>query len=180
MAMEYVEGETLKNLVTRQGPFPEKLIRYLLIHACRGLQYAHERDIVHRDIKSSNMMLTRDKILKIMDFGLAKFIRECTNQHTAAIGTPYYISPEQIIGDSLDCRSDLYSLGITIFEISTGRVPFHKGDLSYHHLHSTPPSPNTLNPTISENLNDLILTLLKKDPEDRFQSAADVIRSVDV
>ena len=178
MAMEYVEGETLKNLVTRQGPFPEKLVRYLAVHACRGLQYAHEREIVHRDIKSGNMMLTREKVLKIMDFGLAKFLTECQSQHTRAIGTPYYMSPEQIVGKQLDFRSDLYSLGVTVFEVATGRVPFYKGDLSYHHLHTPPPKAREINSALSEDINAVIEKLLQKNPDDRYQSAAHVIRAL--
>lgn len=178
MAMELVHGETLKSLVTRSGPFHEKLIRFILVHTCRGLAYAHSQGIVHRDIKSGNMMLTRDKTLKLMDFGLAKFIEEYQSQHTKAIGTPFYMSPEQILGKGLDHRSDLYSLGVTLFECATGTVPFYKGELSYHHLHSEPSSPRSLNPNLSETLDKIILKLLQKDPNDRFQSALDVLKAL--
>lgn len=178
MAMELVHGETLKSLVTRSGPFHEKLIRFILVHTCRGLAYAHSQGIVHRDIKSGNMMLTRDKTLKLMDFGLAKFIEEYQSQHTKAIGTPFYMSPEQILGKGLDHRSDLYSLGVTLFECATGTVPFYKGELSYHHLHSEPSSPRSLNPNLSETLDEIILKLLQKDPNNRFQSANDVLKAL--
>ncbi len=178
MAMELVHGETLKSLITRSGPFHEKLIRFILVHSCRGLAYAHQQTVVHRDIKSGNMMLTKDKTLKIMDFGLAKFLEEYQSQHTKAIGTPFYMSPEQILGRDLDHRSDLYSLGVTLFECATGTVPFFKGELSYHHLHTPPPSPRSLNPNLSPTMERVILTLLEKDPNKRFQSANDILKSL--
>jgi serine/threonine-protein kinase len=175
MAMEYVEGQTLKSLVTRQGAFPEKLIRYIIIHACRGLQYAHDRGLVHRDVKPGNMMLTPERALKIMDFGLAKFLEDAQAAHTRAIGTPYYMSPEQIVGKDLDGRSDLYSLGVSMFECATAKVPFAKGDLTYHHLHTPPPAAGDVNPTISKELSDLILRCMSKKPDDRFTSANELM-----
>ncbi len=105
--------------------------RYILNNSCKALHYAHSKGLVHRDIKSGNVMITRDKTLKIMDFGLAKFLREYQNNHTQQVGTPFYMSPEQIIGKDIDFRSDLYSLGCMLFECATGTVPFFKGDLSF-------------------------------------------------
>ena len=178
MAMEYVEGQTLKSLVNRQGAFPEKLIRYILVHACRGLQYAHDQGLVHRDVKPGNIMLTRDRALKIMDFGLAKFLEDAQANHTRAIGTPYYMSPEQIVGKDLDGRSDVYSLGVSMFECATSKVPFAKGDLSYHHLHTDPPKIHDVNPKISVELSNIILRCMAKKPEDRFASANDLMAAV--
>ena len=178
MAMEYVEGQTLKSLVNRQGAFPEKLVRYILVHACRGLQYAHERGLVHRDVKPGNMMLTRDRALKIMDFGLAKFLEDAPASHTRAIGTPYYMSPEQIVGEDLDGRSDIYSLGVSMFECATSKVPFAKGDLSYHHLHTEPPRVQDVNPKISAELSNIILKCMAKKPEERFASATELMAAV--
>ena len=178
MAMEYVDGQNLKSLVSRQGAFPEKLTRYIFVHAARGLQYAHERGLVHRDIKPGNMMLTRDKALKIMDFGLAKFVEEAAANHTRAIGTPYYMSPEQILGKELDGRSDLYSLGVSMFECATGQVPFSKGDLSYHHLHTEPPRARDINPNVSEELSEIIFKCMAKEPKDRYASAEALVAAV--
>lgn len=175
MAMEYVEGQTLKALVNRQGAFPEKLIRYILVHACRGLQYAHDRGLVHRDIKPGNMMLTRDRALKIMDFGLAKFLEEAQANHTRAIGTPYYMSPEQILGQDLDGRTDIYSLGVSMFECATGKVPFAKGDLSYHHLNTPAPRVHEVNPKISPELSDIIYRCMSKKPDERFATANELM-----
>lgn len=178
MAMEFVEGTTLKELIKRKGALPEDQVRYILIHCCRALQYAHSKGIIHRDIKSGNVMITRDKALKIMDFGLAKFMREYQKDHTQQVGTPFYMSPEQIIGTNIDFRSDLYSLGCTIFECATGTVPFFKGDLSYHHVHTDPPSPRSINPGLSRELEKVILNLLEKDPDDRLQSAKEILQVI--
>ncbi|MFP4596957.1 MAG: protein kinase domain-containing protein [Persicimonas sp.] len=179
MAMEFVEGTTLKELVQRKGGLDEKKVRYVLIRCCRALHYAHSKGVIHRDIKSGNVMLTRDKALKIMDFGLAKFLREYQNNHTQQVGTPFYMSPEQIIGEEIDFRSDLYGLGCTIFECATGKVPFYKGDLSYHHLHTAPPRPRAMNPKLSSEMEEIILKLLEKDPDKRFQSAKQVLEEFD-
>ncbi len=179
MAMEFVEGTTLKQLVQRSGKMNGKKLRYVLVNCCRALHYAHSKGVIHRDIKSGNVMLTRDKALKIMDFGLAKFLREYQNNHTQQVGTPFYMSPEQIIGKDIDFRSDLYGLGCTLFECATGKVPFYKGDLSYHHLHTEPPRPRSMNPELSKEMEQIILKLLAKDPDERFQSAKELLESLD-
>jgi tetratricopeptide (TPR) repeat protein len=175
MAMEFVEGQTLKSLINRQGAFPEKLVRYIMVHVSKGLAYAHERGLVHRDVKPGNIMLTKDRTLKIMDFGLAKFVEEVNVNHTRAIGTPYYMSPEQISGKELDGRSDIYSLGVSIFECATGQVPFSKGDLPYHHLHTQPPDPCDVNPKISRELGDIILKCMEKEPARRFLNIQELL-----
>ena len=177
MAMEFVEGTTLKELIRRIGALPEDQVRYILNNSCKALHYAHSKGLVHRDIKSGNVMITRDKTLKIMDFGLAKFLREYQNNHTQQVGTPFYMSPEQVIGKDIDFRSDLYSLGCMLFECATGTVPFYKGDLSYHHLHTAPPAPRSINAAISPELEALILQLLEKNPDDRFQSAVEAAKA---
>lgn len=173
MAMEFVEGTTLKDLIRRTGALPDEQVRYILANSCRALHYAHSKGIIHRDIKSGNVMITRDKTLKVMDFGLAKFLREYQNNHTQQVGTPFYMSPEQIIGKDIDFRSDLYSLGCMLYECATGTVPFYKGDLSYHHLHTKPVPPRSINPVLSKELEGVILRLLAKSPDDRYQSAAE-------
>ncbi len=179
LAMEYIEGKTLKQIVSKEGPLPEKFILQILAHACRGLQYAHDRSVVHRDIKSGNIMLARtDRSLKILDFGLAKVLTETQNDHTQAIGTPFYMSPEQILGNELDHRSDLYSLGVTMFELATGTVPFFKGDLPYKHVHEEPPAPRSLNPAIGVALETIILKCMRKAPKDRYGSCNDIIKDI--
>lgn len=121
------------------------------------------------------MLAHEDRAVKIMDFGLAKVLTEVQKDHTQAIGTPFYMSPEQVLGSELDQRSDIYSLGVTLFEISTGTVPFFKGDLSYHHVHTDPPEPRSLNPSISRHLETIIIKAMQKNPDDRFSSCSEML-----
>lgn len=172
IAMEYVEGETLKEKIKRGVILEEDEVRQILVQGCKALEYAHDQDVIHRDIKSGNIMSKPDGTVKIMDFGLAKFLREYQQNHTQQVGTPYYMSPEQIIGENVDFRSDLYGLGCTAFECVTGRVPFKEGELAYHHVHTEPPSPSEFNEDLSDGLEAIILRLLQKDPDDRYESAS--------
>lgn len=175
MAMEYIDGKTLKQIVSQTGAFPTKFLVQIAMHACRGLQYAHDHAIIHRDVKSSNMMLAkRDKTLKILDLGLAKVVTEQDRNSTQAIGTPYYMSPEQVLGNEIDCRSDIYSLGVTLYELATGVLPFTKGDLAYKHIHELPPRPSTFNPEINPVVEEIILKMMQKKPDDRFASCNEV------
>lgn len=179
MAMEYVEGKNLKQLIQQVGPFPTKSLMHVTINACKGLQYAHDHGIIHRDVKSSNIMLTRtDKTIKLLDLGLAKILSEHDKGSTQAIGTPYYMSPEQVLGNEINARSDLYSLGVTLFELSTGVLPFLKGDLPYKHVHETPPRPSEFNPKIHPDIEAIILKLMQKQPEDRFDSCNELINAL--
>jgi serine/threonine protein kinase len=143
--------------------------------ACRGLDYAHGQGIVHRDIKTANLFATTDRVIKIMDFGLAKVLEEVRGATTLVSGTPYYMSPEQVLGQDVDHRSDLYSLGATLFELATGRVPFDAGEVAYHHRHTPAPDPRSLRPDLPDPLAELISRLLEKSPAARLQSAADVL-----
>ncbi len=174
IAMEYVEGRTLKEIVNQKGAIPEDYVRHVMIETCKALEYAHSQNVIHRDIKSGNIMCKPDRTVKVMDFGLAKFLREYKKNHTQQVGTPYYMSPEQIVGKNVDFRSDLYGLGCTAFECVTGRVPFTEGELAYHHVHSDPPKPSTINTSLSEGMEKVILKLLAKRPDDRYQSATDL------
>ena len=177
--MEYVEGKNLKQLVTQTGAFPTKFLVQIAIHACRGLQYAHDNGIIHRDVKSSNMMLAKkDKTLKILDMGLAKVVTAEDKNSTQAIGTPYYMSPEQVLGTTIDCRSDIYSLGVTLYECATGVLPFVKGDLPYKHVHEPPPPLRSFNEQVNPQLEEIILRMMEKNPEDRYPSCNDCISAL--
>ena len=179
MAMEYVEGKNLKQLIQQIGPFPTKFLLHIAIHACRGLQYAHDHGIIHRDVKSSNIMLTKnDKTLKILDLGLAKILSEHEKGSTQAIGTPYYMSPEQVLGNEIDARSDIYSLGVTLFELATGVLPFIKGDLPYKHVHELPPAPSSFNTQIHPQIEAIILKMMQKHPENRYASCNELIAAL--
>ncbi|GAG16043.1 unnamed protein product, partial [marine sediment metagenome] len=144
IAMEYVDGTTLKEILKRRGPIAPGGVMHVLIQLCEALAYAHEKKIVHRDVKTANTMWTREKQAKIMDFGLAKVLEEVRNHTTLVSGTPYYMSPEQTLGKNIDHRTDIYSLGVTVFELCTGRLPFMEGNIPYHHVHTPPPDPTSV------------------------------------
>ena len=127
IAMEYVDGTTLKEIVKRRGAIAPSGVAHVLAQMCEALAYAHDKKIVHRDVKTANTMWTRDRKAKIMDFGLAKIVEEVRNHTTLVSGTPYYMSPEQTLGRNVDHRTDIYSLGVTIFELGTGTLPFREG-----------------------------------------------------
>jgi tetratricopeptide (TPR) repeat protein len=175
IAMEYVDGTTLKAIVKQRGPLAPRAIVHVLAQVSEGLAYAHARRIVHRDIKTANLMWTREKKAKIMDFGLAKVVEEVLNHTTLVSGTPYYMSPEQTEGTSVDHRSDLYSLGVTAFELATGAVPFKDGNVPYHHVHTAPPDPRSLRPDLPAPLAQLILKCLEKAPAARPQDAQEML-----
>jgi serine/threonine-protein kinase len=178
IAMEYVDGTTLKEIVRRRGAIAPKGVIHVILQMCEALQYAHEHKIVHRDIKTANTMWARDKKAKIMDFGLAKVVEEVRNHTTLVSGTPYYMSPEQTLGKNVDHRTDLYSLGVTIFELATGALPFTEGNVPYHHVHTAPPDPREVNPELPEALAQLIIRCLQKDPADRPQQARDIAAQI--
>jgi len=173
--MEYLKGETIKQMLSKEGRLPLKAVVFITAQILRALSYAHSRKIVHRDIKSSNIMWTDDKIVKLMDFGLAKVVEEYKASQTVASGTPYYMSPEQTLGGNIDARTDLYSLGVTLFEMVTSRLPFPDGQAAYHHVHTAPPDPAELLPELPQSIGNLILKLMEKEPDNRYQSAAETL-----
>jgi tetratricopeptide (TPR) repeat protein len=175
IAMEYVDGHTLKDIIKRRGKIAPKGIVHVLSQMCEALAFAHEKKIVHRDVKTANTMWTRDRKAKIMDFGLAKVIEEVRNHTTVVSGTPFYMSPEQTLGKNIDQRSDLYSLGVSVFEMATGTLPFTEGNLPYHHVHTPPPHPQELEPGLPDLLAGIIERCLRKDPEERYQSAREIL-----
>jgi serine/threonine protein kinase len=145
---------------------------------CEALAYAHEQKIVHRDVKTANTMWTRDRKAKIMDFGLARVIEEVRNHTTVVSGTPYYMSPEQTLGKNVDHRTDLYSLGVTVFELATGVLPFREGNLPYHHVHTPPPDPMELAPDLPPLIANVIRRCMKKDPAERYGSAREILEEL--
>jgi serine/threonine-protein kinase len=177
--MEHVDGTTLKDILQRRGPLSAAGVFYVLRQLTDALAYAHSRKVVHRDIKTANTMWTKDKQVKIMDFGLAKLMEEVRNATTLISGTPFYMSPEQTLGRTVDHRTDLYSLGVTLFELATGDLPFRKGNVPYHHVHTAPPDPRELRAEVPEPLARLILHCLEKDPAARFQSAQELRSEAD-
>ncbi len=174
ITMELLEGTPLQEILKARGRLTVRDTARLGIQIAKGLQYAHEHQIIHRDIKTGNLFFTATKKVKIMDFGLAKMVQQVRREATVIGGTPYYMAPEQSIGDAVDHRADLYSLGVTLFELATGTVPFSEGDVAYHHRHTPPPDPRELISDIPAELAVLILQLLSKKPSDRCQTAQEV------
>ncbi len=176
ITMECLEGTPLDAVLKRVGKLSPRDTVILGAQAATGLAYAHAQRIIHRDIKASNLFYTKDRVVKVMDFGLAKAVEEVRKQASVIAGTPYYMPPEQAIGGIVDRRSDLYSLGVTLFQFCTGCVPFQQGDVTYHHAHTPAPDPREKVAEIPESLAQLILQLMAKDPDARVQSADEVVQ----
>ncbi|HMD86992.1 MAG TPA: protein kinase [Terriglobia bacterium] len=174
MVMEFVEGTTLDER-TKAGPIPlEDAISYIT-QALAALGYAHKRGVIHRDIKPANMMLTPDNIIKLMDFGIAKSKSDKKLTQTGTtMGSLFYMSAEQVQGNELDGRSDLYSVGVSLYELVTGSRPFQGKsdfDIMIAQLQQTPMPPIQMMPDLPKPLNDIIMISLEKDPAKRFQTA---------
>jgi tetratricopeptide (TPR) repeat protein len=175
IAMEFVDGHTLKEIIKHRGRISPGGIVHVLAQMCEALAYAHENKIVHRDVKTANAMWTKDKKAKIMDFGLAKAVEELRNHTTVVSGTPYYMSPEQTLGKNVDHRTDIYSLGVSVFEMATGTLPFREGNLPYHHVHTPPPDPREFTPDLPQALCAIIARCLEKDPANRYGSTREIL-----
>ena len=183
IVMEYVEGHTVKDLLADGTPVPIDEAVEIVSGVLSALEYSHSQSLVHRDIKPGNIMLTTDGKVKVMDFGIARALTDSQatmTQTNAVVGTAQYLSPEQARGEQVDARSDLYSTGIVLFELLTGRPPF-KGDsavaVAYQHVSSTPPLPSSITPDIPESLDRVVMKCLAKDREDRYSSAASMLLS---
>ncbi|HKV41382.1 MAG TPA: serine/threonine-protein kinase [Blastocatellia bacterium] len=177
MVMEFVRGETLESRIRRSGPLPLEAAVPLFCLAMEGIEHAHRLGIIHRDIKPANIMLTDTGSIKVMDFGIARMLGTARmTRQGSIVGTIEYMSPEQVRGEEADARSDIYSMGILLYEMLTGRVPFNSAseyELMKQHIEVPPPPPRSFAGHISPALETVILRSLAKDPRDRFQSAAE-------
>jgi tRNA A-37 threonylcarbamoyl transferase component Bud32 len=178
ITMELLAGSPLHKVLHQSGRLTARSTAQLGLQAANGLHYAHGQRIVHRDVKTANLFFTSARSLKIMDFGIAKTLEEVRRSSTLIGGTPYYMAPEQSLGDAVDGRADLYALGATLFELLTGRVPFAEGDVTLHHRHTPPPDPRDLCDAVPDALAELILSLLAKSPDDRPAHAGLVAESL--
>ncbi|HEX4808488.1 MAG TPA: serine/threonine-protein kinase [Bryobacteraceae bacterium] len=173
MVMEYVEGETFQQIIERRGLIPSNEAIPWFKQALLGVGAAHRMGVIHRDIKPSNLMLNSHGIVKVMDFGIAKVIGERGLTRTGSqVGTVYYMSPEQIKGERVDVRSDIYSLGVTLYEMLTAHVPFGSNTdfrVLTDHVQTPPPLPTTFYPYIPKGVENIVLKSLEKHPDDRFQ-----------
>jgi serine/threonine-protein kinase len=174
MIMEYVEGRTLAACV-EQGPIPAVEALDYISQVLDALSYAHGQKVIHRDIKPSNMMLTPQSVVKLMDFGIARSGRDPSLTTTGTtMGSLYYMSPEQVRGEVVDYRSDVYSVGVSLYEMVTGQRPFQSDSdvaIMAAHLQQMPKPPIELRPGLPKALSDVIMTAMAKNPAQRFQSA---------
>jgi eukaryotic-like serine/threonine-protein kinase len=180
IVMEYVDGVTLRDVIHNDGPMPPRRALEVIADACQALNFSHQHGIIHRDVKPANIMISKTGAVKVMDFGIARALADGGNsvtQTAAVIGTAQYLSPEQARGEAVDARSDVYSLGCVLYEILTGEPPF-VGDspvaVAYQHVREDPAPPSQRRPDISPELDAVVLKALAKNPDNRYQSAADM------
>jgi predicted Ser/Thr protein kinase len=171
MVMEFIEGRTLANIIEQSGKLAPGPVLEIADQLAAGLAYAHGRRIVHRDIKPANIFVTVDGVVKIGDFGLARAVRQAQITHTKVCGTPLYMAPEQIRGSDVDFRTDLYSVGCTLYELLTGAPPFTEGEVMFHHMYTEPVPPSQREPAVPAEIDQVILDLLRKDKADRVASS---------
>ena len=183
IVMEHVDGITLKEYIEQQKVLRWKEAVHFTVQILRALQHAHDKGIVHRDIKPQNIMLLEDGTIKVADFGIARFAR--ASQHTVtdkAIGSVHYISPEQAKGEVSDEKSDIYSIGVMLYEMTTGTLPFDADSpvsVALKPIQSQAKRPRAINPDIPEGLEDITIRAMQKDPARRYQSAAEMLRDID-
>ena len=183
IVMEYIDGITLKEYMEEQRPLGWKETLHFILQILRALSHAHAKGIVHRDIKPQNVMLLSDARIKITDFGIARFAR--SESHTItdrAIGSVHYISPEQARGGHTDQRADIYSIGVMLYEMLTGQLPFDADSpvsVALKQIELEAPSLRSINPDIPEGLEEITLRAMQKDPDRRYQSADDMLRDIE-
>src|SRR5215213_10675846 len=183
IAMEYVSGGTLREQIEERGPFEARRAAAVAAQIADALEAAHERGVIHRDIKPQNVLVTSSGHLKVTDFGIARAASAVTSSASGAVfGTAGYISPEQAMGEPVGPASDLYSLGVVLYEMLTGELPFTADNsIAVCMKHVTEPlrPPRSLNPAIPEEINALVVRLLAKDPADRYHSAAELLADLE-
>jgi serine/threonine-protein kinase len=182
ITMELVEGKSLQALLDARQSFPLPRILRLMEQTCSALQFAHERNVVHRDIKPANLMLTGDDTVKVTDFGTAKILQFGTVQQTAHVmGTPSYMSPEQVKGRAVDGRTDIFSLGVMLYEMVTGEKPFPGQNITtviYKIVNEDPVPPRQIDPSIHPGISAVVMKALAKEPEQRYQSCREMLEDL--
>lgn len=182
LVMEKVAGEDLKSVLNRRGPLPYQEVLSIAAQVARALHHANEHGIVHRDIKPENLMITPDGTVKVLDFGIARARTLPSITQSGFIGSPYYISPEQAMGEVVDIRSDIYSLGIVMYELLSGDLPFEASSpwsIISQHIANKPPMLALSKPELPAPVEELVNKALAKDPADRFQTPAEMLAAIE-
>lgn len=180
IVMEFVEGETLRDLLRRHGPFSPQDSMEIVANVCAALDFSHRHGIVHRDVKPANVMLTDGGSVKVMDFGIARAMADAQATMTSAaavMGTAHYLAPEQARGEAVDARSDVYAAGCVLYELLVGAPPFTGESplaVAYQHVREEPNAPSSARPELTAGVDALVLKALSKAPLDRFQTAAEM------
>ncbi len=182
LVMEYIEGRDLKSILQERGVLPYQEVLEIARQVAQALEHANKHGIVHRDIKPQNLMLMADGTVKVLDFGIARAGALPSLTQSGFVGTPYYISPEQAIGEDVDVRSDIYSLGIVMYEMLSGDLPFDAESpwsIIRQHITSGPPSLRLKDDNLPEAVEQLVNKALAKRPDDRFQTAAELLAAIE-
>ncbi len=177
IAMEYLSGYTLEEFINKKGALNYRIVAKIIMQTCEALNYAHHHGIVHRDIKPANIMLLEDFHVKVMGFGIAELGAGSLTLSEVILGTPHYISPEQLEGEPADKRSDIFSLGVVIYEFLTGRRPFQGENVSslmYRVLNHHPPPSSTVNEKTPLVFDQITSRAMAKKPEERYQDAEEI------
>jgi serine/threonine-protein kinase len=182
IVMEYIKGQTLKELIKSKGTLGIEHATNIAIQICYALDHAHKNHIVHRDIKSHNILIREDNSVKVTDFGIARAVSSSTITNTGnVIGSVHYFSPEQARGGYTDEKSDIYSLGVVLYEMVTGRLPF-EGDspiaVALKHIQEEPIPPAKINPRVPKSIEAIILKCMEKEVSRRYNSAAEIINDL--
>ncbi len=181
VVMEYVEGESLESLRKKKGKFSMNELYPIIKGVASGIDYAHSMGIVHRDIKPDNILLTKDYVPKITDFGIARILDTSSTQDSGIIGSPSYMSPEQILGGPIDSTTDIFSLGVMIYYLIAGEKPFYGNTphaVTYRILNEDPNPPSSYNPALTLHVDGVLLRTLSKKPYERYKKASDVVESL--
>jgi serine/threonine protein kinase len=181
IAMEYIDGETLEGLITRKAPIPLAVKLGYLVRASEGLAYAHEHGVIHRDIKPANIMVTAEGVAKIVDFGIARVVDFSMTQPNLVVGSRAYMAPQLYKGERADARTDIWALGVTLYELIAYQKPFaaeSEAALMFKVINEDPPALRSLCPDCSENLENVIKQMLEKSASARLQSMPDVLRDL--
>lgn len=181
LVMEYINGETLESYLKREGKLTVERAASVSMSILDALDFMHSKGVIHRDIKPSNVMFTEGGLVKVTDFGIAKVVGENGQTRTGMVGSFLYISPEQILGEGTSAQSDIYSFGITFYQMVTGRVPFN-GDSEYKimkaHLEEKPTMPWVINSDISKDVGKIILKAIAKNPKGRYQNIKELVEDL--